>query len=201
MNKNKHITIGEFHARDLFDDWKNLVSTSTESIDIFTPYLDETIIDLLDGIASDIQISIITCLEGDNLFQRGYQLNVLKELIEKGHSVNNLEGLHAKIIVIDSDKVSLGSQNFTRRGRRNKEAGMSSQMSFAHSELLIILEKWKIQSKEISKEMLVELISYIEKNEEEISALKKTFDRDIESILAKFEKNNALIPKIIIKLS
>lgn len=184
--------IDEFHARDLFEDWKNLISSATKTIDIFTPYLDDTIIELLDGVVNDLQISIITCLDGDSLFQRGYQLSALKKLIENAYAVRNLDGLHAKVIVIDGTKISLGSQNFTKRGRRNKEAGMASETSFANSEFLKILGHWKVQSKEISKELVIELIEFIEKKEEDILQLKKVFDDEIESIFSKYQEQNFL---------
>ena len=130
MKKNNSISTTDFHASDLFEKWKNLVGKAEYSIEIFTPYLDYTINALLANIPERIIVTIITALEGDNLFQRGYQLKSLKEAINNGILVKNLNGLHAKILVVDNDFISLGSQNFTNRGRKNKEAGMISEASF-----------------------------------------------------------------------
>ncbi len=192
LKKNPNISTNDFRAHDLFDDWKDLVGSASQSINIFTPYLDDTIIDILEVAGSEIHITIFTCLDGDNLFQRGYQINTLKQLITKGYSVKNLEGLHAKIIVIDQTKVSLGSQNFTKRGRKNKEAGMSSKASFANTEFIDTLEQWKILSKDVSLDMIFDLIEYLEKKEAEILALKKVFDKGIESIISKYQAQDYL---------
>lgn len=190
MNNYQNISKNDFRAKDLFNEWIDLVGSAADTINVFTPYLDDTIIEILGATSDDIHITVITCLDGDNLFQRGYQLNTLKELITNGILVKNLEGLHAKVIVVDQSKISLGSQNFTKRGRRNKEAGMTSNASFANTELMETLKQWENISKDVSLEMIIDLIKYLEKKEPEISALKKEFDIEIESILSKYQEQD-----------
>ncbi|RAJ11761.1 phospholipase D-like domain-containing protein [Olleya aquimaris] len=184
MNKNNFISTNDFHATDLFEKWKKLITKAEKSILIFTPYLDFTINILIKNSTKQIPITIITSLEGDSLFQRGYQLNALKEAIGNGILVKNLIGLHAKILVIDNSYISLGSQNFTNRGRKNKEAGMISETSFVDSKIISTLKNWEEESKSVSLELLEELILFLSKNEEPISKIKKKFDRNIEKIIS-----------------
>ncbi len=188
MKKNNSISTTDFHASDLFEKWKNLVGKAEYSIEIFTPYLDYTINALLANIPERIIVTIITALEGDNLFQRGYQLKSLKEAINNGILVKNLNGLHAKILVVDNDFISLGSQNFTNRGRKNKEAGMISEASFKDSKLIATLNDWNKESKNISSDLVEELLIYLEEKEDEISKIKKKFDQSIEKIISNFNQ-------------
>jgi hypothetical protein len=188
LKKNKAISTTDFHASDLFGKWKNLVEKAEYSIEIFTPYLDYTINTLLESIPERISVTIITTLEGDTLFQRGYQLKSLKEAINNGIVVKNLNGLHAKILVVDNEFISLGSQNFTNRGRKNKEAGMISEASFKDSKLIATLNDWNEESKSIRPDLVEELLTYLEENEEEISKIKKKFDQSIEKIITDFNQ-------------
>lgn len=188
MKNNKSISTTDFHASDLFEKWKSLVKGAEYSIELFTPYLDYTINTLLEDIPERISVTIITALEGDSLFQRGYQLKSLKDAINNGIAVKNLNGLHAKILVVDNAFISLGSQNFTNRGRKNKEAGMISEASFKDSKLIATLNDWIEESKNVSVELIDELLIYIEENEEEISKIKKKFDQNIEKIISDFNQ-------------
>jgi hypothetical protein len=188
LKKNKYISTTDFHASDLFVKWKNLVKKAEYSIEVYTPYLDYTINTLLENIPERINVTIITALEGDSLFQRGYQLKSLKEAINNGIVVKNLNGLHAKILVVDNEFISLGSQNFTNRGRKNKEAGMISEASFKDSKLIATLKDWNEESNNISLDLLEELLVYLEENEEQIFKIKKKFDQSIEKIISDFNQ-------------
>lgn len=165
-----------------------MIDKAEKSIQIFTPYLDFTINKLIENAEDHINVTIITALEGDSLFQRGYQLNALQKAITNGVTVKNLIGLHAKVLLIDNQFVSLGSQNFTNRGRKNKEAGIVSQASFEGSELLSTLKIWESESIDVNLELLEELSSFLDKNEEAVSKIKKKFDRNVEKIISDFNQ-------------
>ena len=184
MNQNHFISTNDFHATDLFEKWKKLIAKAEKSIIIFTPYLDFTINILIKNSTKQIPITIITSLEGDSLFQRGYQIRALKEVIKNGVLVKNLMGLHAKILLIDNSYISLGSQNFTNRGRKNKEAGMISETSFVGSKIISTLKNWEEESKSVSLELLEELILFLSKNEEPLYKVKNKFDRSVEKIIS-----------------
>jgi hypothetical protein len=188
LDKNKLISINDFHASDLFEKWNNLILKAEKSILIFTPYLDSTINKLIEKSAKQVEVTIITALEGDSLFQQGYQLSALNEAIGNGAVVKNLIGLHAKILLVDNSFISLGSQNFTSRGRKNKEAGMISETSFVGSNIISTLKNWEEESKSVSIDLLAELALYLEENEEPISKIKKKFDRNIEKIISDFNQ-------------
>jgi hypothetical protein len=188
VKNNNLLSPKEFHASDLFNKWKTMINKADTSIQIFTPYLDNTIIQLINDAGTKVNITIITCLDGESLFQRGYQLNALKEAIHCGVLIKNLVGLHAKVLLIDNKYISLGSQNFTKRGRLNKEAGMISDISFQGSELLSTLRMWVEESKFVSLDLLNKLSNFLDENEDEITALKNKFDNNIEKIISEFNQ-------------
>lgn len=163
-----------------------MIENATYSVDIFTPYLDFTINKLIQSVSANIEVTIITSLEGDTLFQKDYQINALIEAMNNGVVVKNLKGLHAKILMVDKKNISLGSQNFTNRGRKNKEAGFISIASFENSDFLISLESWIEESTNISLELLENLKRFINDNEEEISDVKERFNKGVEEILSDF---------------
>ena len=161
----------------------NMIKQAEKSIWIFTPYLDFTINKLLRNSKDEIEIVIITSLDGDSLFQRGYQLEALKELITHGIVVRNLRGLHAKVLLVDDDLISLGSQNFTSRGRKNKEVGFQSNVSFFGSDILKILKDWYSKSQFVNAELIDSLLQYVKDNQDELSSIKTKFEEDVKAII------------------
>lgn len=99
MKNNNLLSPKEFHACDLINKWKEMIDKACLSIQIFTPYLDNTIIESINETGNNVKITIITCLDGESLFQRAYQLNSLKEEINYAVLIKNLAGLHAKVDV------------------------------------------------------------------------------------------------------
>lgn len=190
LNKENQIQTKHFYCNDLYRQWKALINKSQSSVKIFTPYLDSTINKLLEKVSSHIEITIITSLESDNLFERGYQLMALKDAINNKCRVLNLEGLHAKILLVDNEYISLGSQNFTKRGRKNREAGFISEATFKESQFLESLQDWENQSTSIDLDLINSLLDYLEENYEDIKNLKRKFDRDINQIFEDFQNKN-----------
>lgn len=193
---NYSLSLKNFYPTDLFYKWKKLIEKADKSVRIFTPYLDSTVNKLLKSVSNKVEIDIITSLEGHNLFQKDYQINALIEALNNGVAIHNLEGLHAKILIIDHKYISLGSQNFTNRGRKNKEAGFISNATFEGTNFLNVLEEWFYESKNVSIELLESLKEHVDENEDEILALKDKFENEIDEILTnyyrKIEKNNSV---------
>jgi phosphatidylserine/phosphatidylglycerophosphate/cardiolipin synthase-like enzyme len=114
-----------FLAKDVFSTWKKVVAGSQHSITIFTPYFDSTIGTLLKSctLPKD-RVKIITVFDPETLLRLIQQLKASQSLIEADFKLFHLPELHAKILVSDQSKVVLGSQNFTRRGRKKKMPGI-----------------------------------------------------------------------------
>lgn len=186
MSTTKSLSLKDFKPSDLFKKWKVMIENADNSIKIFTPYLDSTVNKLIKSVSKDVEIQIITSLESDNLFQKEYQIDALIEAMNDSVTIKNLEGLHAKVLMVDYKNISLGSQNFTKRGRKNKEAGFISDTSFEGAYFIKVLEEWISESRDVSIELLENLKEFVSENEEEISTIKNRFDNGIEEILTNF---------------
>lgn len=149
-----------FLAKDVFFAWKKVIADSQHSITIFTPYFDSTIGTLLKSctLPKD-RVKIITVFDPETLLRLIQQLKAAKSLIEDDFKLSHLPELHAKILVSDQSKVVLGSQNFTRRGRRNKEASIISPIALDGSRFMVQIQKWQAEATEIRIELIEELLA------------------------------------------
>ena len=138
------IKIENFYAKDIYPIWKKHISKAEKSITVFSPYVDRAVNSLLRPIKTNISKTIITRVDGTSFFEKNHHLNTLKRSIESGTTVKHLDELHAKILLIDDKYICLGSQNFTSRGRENKEASFASTQSFKGSDILDTILIWKM---------------------------------------------------------
>ena len=174
-----------FLAKDVFATWKKLVASSQHSITIFTPYFDSTIRTLLKSctLPKD-RVKIITVFDPETLLHLIQQLKASKSLIEDDFKLWHLPGLHAKILISDQSKVVLGSQNFTRRGRRNKEASVVSPISLEGSRFMAQIQKWQAEATDIRIDLIEELLECLKPLEKPVhEIIKKASNLVAEKIL------------------
>ena len=111
-----------FLARDAYRTWKRSVQAAEKSVRVFTPYLDGMLVRLLGNAElSSEAISVVTDLSPTSgaLDYRG-QLLGIRALLTKGIGVWSLPRLHAKVLVCDDTRVTVGSQNFTSYARSSR---------------------------------------------------------------------------------
>lgn len=155
---------------DAYPNWKQYILRASESVKIYTPYADDLLNNLISIAKSDkrIDISIITKVDGDSLFETGVQFQALKRAIQNGCRIYHLDNLHAKLLVVDNRIVSAGSQNFTYRGRKNKEITVISETVWKNTNYIAILSKWEDESVEINESFLDSLIKIQDDFKEDI---------------------------------
>lgn len=186
------ITPDDFFADDIYPKWNDMIKMSINSIKIFTPYLDKSIINLLDNRPQNIEVKIITRIDGETIFEKAYQLNAIKSLIAMGYEVKNCELLHAKVLLVDDEILSVGSQNFTFQGRKNKEASYISKKSFISSKFIEDLNNWEHQAKIIDSNLINELLEYLIEFEPEILNIREKVSKGIDNIIINYEEINNL---------
>ena len=135
-----------------------------DKIIILSPYLTSK---TAEGILRDSQFAeceIYTIFSVQNFISGASSLKTLKCLHERGCKLYHLPRLHAKIIISPGRFATIGSQNLTRNGVKNKEA---SVITFDNNEVKKIedlLNKWIYQRRYITFEMIQQLeekITYI----------------------------------------
>ncbi|MCX6602519.1 MAG: phospholipase D-like domain-containing protein, partial [Acidobacteria bacterium] len=74
------------------------------------------------------------------------QLHALRHLIEDGVEVRSLQRLHAKVLLVDDSRATVGSQNFTRYARSSKETTALPDRDLAGSVFVETLIEWREQA-------------------------------------------------------
>lgn len=112
--------------------WKNelldLVSNSTKSIKITSPFVKENICnELLSKKQIQTKFELITSFKLPNFHSGSLDLSALDSIIEANGTVKNFSKLHSKIYLFDDKKVIITSGNLTNGGLiNNYEYGIYS---------------------------------------------------------------------------
>ncbi len=157
--ENKHSAQSEksIYLRNVARRWKSELETD-KKVYILSPYItSKTAENVLENTISNY-CEIYTLLDFETFLNGGSSIKTLKNLINKGIKVYSIQNLHAKIILISDKFVSIGSQNLTNQGTRNKEATFTSTdekiVNFVERE---IKKNWLNNCKEITLEMLEDI--------------------------------------------
>lgn len=122
---------------------------------VLSPYFtSETAESVLENVEN---CEIYTVFNVENFVSGASSIQTLKKLIHKGFSVYFIPQLHAKIILVVDSFVSIGSQNLTNQGTRNKEATFTSTSLSVVKFIEDELQNWFAERKEVSLELLEDL--------------------------------------------
>lgn len=167
-------------ARNIYADWKKSVKESKSAIRVITPYFDRSLIDLVKtSISENKTVQVLTDVDTPNWIEALVQLKAAIKLIKMGVEVRSLEGLHAKVLLIDGEIKTVGSQNFTRRGKINSEVSML--LSGGDTKAEIILEEWWEAGREVIKEDLENILSELEPQMQKLQRLVESLQRGLEA--------------------
>lgn len=178
-----------FAAHDVYAKWKRLVAAAQDSITIYTPFFDQLLPSLMKANKHvDLDnINIVTDFSPESLLELPHQLLTIKKILSDGISVLTLPGLHAKILLIDDKYVSVGSQNFTCRGRRNKEASVLPSVSLEGSRFTATLIEWRKQAANIDEDFVDLLLSKLRHRLKKHGELHKKFQKEFDEIQETYE--------------
>lgn len=146
------------------DDWLR-VAKSTESTDelfVSTPYVTGDVLDSVFDNSSSEKRFLLTELKLQNVFTGSFDLGVLENLLSKDVKIFHLRGLHAKVLV-SSQGLVLGSQNFTVAGSMNSELSVATSDKKVISDTLKWITKKIADASPITDPVLRVFQNYIEK--------------------------------------
>lgn len=172
-------------AGNIFQRWRKLIQSANKSITIFSPYIDELIIELLQFTPDCIkpkQITVITNIDAQNIIPYKNSLRTLLSLMDEKINVKQLNDLHAKILLIDDSFVSLGSQNFTKRGRRNKEASIKLSETISDTDFLKKLHEWIDISESIDRGLIKKLLKLLPEYFDDYTNLIKNANKEFSKL-------------------
>ena len=135
-------------AADAYRRWSSLAATAEKSLTVFSPYLDPLVRTLIgrSGLAPDSVIVVTDLSPASGAGDYPAQLHALRHLIEDGVEVRSLQRLHAKVLLVDDSRATVGSQNFTRYARSSKETTALPDRDLAGSVFVETLIEWREQA-------------------------------------------------------
>lgn len=177
-----------FAAKDVYEDWKRLVSGASTSVVMFSPYLDRLVPQLLRHTSlPSSAITVVTDLSPQEASGYLGQLRALLRLLELGVQVRTLPRLHAKVLLVDDKFVTSGSQNFTSYARRSKEVTALPDGSLEKSRFLDRLRDWLRASEPVDAEIIERLLKGVRQAakaaSEAESALQLTIAQTVSEVL------------------
>lgn len=114
----------EIYIRNIARRWKLKLAISPAKKYIFSPYITSGTAESVLSITVGEKCEIHTLFSADVFASKASSLKTLKKLLASGHSLFFLPNLHAKIVLVPGFFATIGSQNLTTNGTRNKEASV-----------------------------------------------------------------------------
>jgi hypothetical protein len=179
----------EMRASDAYSHWLKLVEAARETICVFSPYFDHTLVRLLSRapISAD-SIHVVTDLRPSvGTLDSRAQLRAIENLIKAGYHVRTLSPLHAKVLWVDENRITAGSQNFTSFGRKSREVTATPADFVNNSRLLRKLRAWLELSMEVDLETVRQLLSAIEDSALRLKRARLDIDSKVLETLAGME--------------
>jgi phosphatidylserine/phosphatidylglycerophosphate/cardiolipin synthase-like enzyme len=106
---------------------------------------------------------IYTTFSAETFASGGSSIGTLRALTVASFVIYELDGLHAKIILVSGHSVSIGSQNLTRGGTVNKEATVFLTEPAEVARVEKALAPWIASRKLITPEMIADMESRLPK--------------------------------------
>lgn len=197
---------GEFLAADVYPIWRRRVKAAASSIRIYAPYLDRLAVDLLGHTHLDADhLAVVTDLSpaSGTLDYRG-QLLAIKRLLDAGVDVRSLPRLHAKVLLVDGETTTVGSQNFTSYARRSRETTHVSTLDLRESTFVATLQHWYSEAERVDPVLVARLLDELDepfkRAKEAITALVGAYE-DVEAthreerrqaVIRRFERDLAI---------
>lgn len=135
--------------------WKLKGGKATKPIVLLSPYLTGPFAQKI--LSASGKGRVYTLFDAELFASRASSLSVLKQLIEAGHQLFHLDGLHAKVVIEPNAFATFGSQNVTSRGVRNLELSALYTDMATVSQVHRKIEPWLKKAYPITIEMIADM--------------------------------------------
>jgi hypothetical protein len=159
-----------FYFRSIVRRWQSEIAASKAQVSIFSPYLTSNTADIVLAGAAPDRCKVFTRFEAEDFASGASSLFTLRRLCERGFVVYSVPSLHAKVVIVAGKFASIGSQNLTSGGTRNREASVV----FTEPQEVARIEKFANSLLDGKRRITLEMISDIE---EGLRTIQKDFER------------------------
>jgi len=179
-----------YYLRNISRRWHTEIKkVDNGKVIILSPYLtSETAEAILRG-SKFAECEIYTIFSVQNFVSGASSLKTLKCLYERGCKLYHLPRLHAKIVMSPGRFATIGSQNLTRNGVKNKEASVIIFDKEEVKKIEQLIERWIFERKSITSEMLEELDQHIKTLRKKFSLINRELKKEINDLEIDLWKN------------
>lgn len=161
----------DFYLRSVHKRWQRVLSNSQARAIICSPYLTPKIALSVIQASSPDRCEIYTRFSLEDFASGASSLNVIASFIERGYRVFEIQALHAKVLLASGEFVSIGSQNLTARGVRNREATYCSEDPVEVAQVEEMLGPWIDDATPITVDMIEDALRLLGPIEKEFRKL------------------------------
>jgi hypothetical protein len=181
---------GAFLAQDVYRHWEKRLAEAKTTVTVFTPFFDNVLLRVLasNPAMSANKITLVTDFVPEHLLRSPAQLHTIKRAMGLGISVRSLARLHAKILLVDDAYAIVGSQNFTRAGRKNREASVAPQITWPLHRFIKTLQAWRLEATPIDEALVDALLTTLEPRLREQKRLLKDTADEFEATVAAYNR-------------
>ena len=146
---------------NICDEWKKNILSSKQRIIFLSPYVTSNIAEEILINAQHRNITLYTLFKSENFINMSSSLDTIKKLKNNGVNIFHIDNLHAKILIKDNEFITIGSQNLTDRGLKNREINITSQNESVALEVYEQIKNWLNDSVHISDTMINDMMDFI----------------------------------------
>ena len=160
--------------RDASQAWLSVAELPNRDNEVFilSPYVTGDIIEEITRASIGKTIHLITAFNSNSVVSKSLDLSVLQQLLKRGVKIYSHPSLHAKIL-INGNQAVIGSQNFTKGGKFNKEASLQLSLSSSErDELNEFINEILSEAKYITKKDIDDFFTVSQIYSEKLSDLK-----------------------------
>ena len=192
------------HCRNIQPVWEGAFVQIHGKVYVFSPYITSPLAENVLRSSTPSLIEIHTRFEIEAFAARASSLTTLKQLVCAGYQLFEVPRLHAKIVSQPSVFATIGSQNLTQNGTRNREATVELRDSRIMNDLQRQTARWIKVRKPITLERIEAAESLIVPLEREFQRVLRAcrradrrtilleYQRELNRRLAKFDDGNGV---------
>ncbi len=146
--------MSEIYLRSIDRRWKKELEKISGKVTILSPYLTSSTAEAIITKVPSANCEVYTLFSVENFASGASSIKTLRNLFDAGYALFHLPRLHAKVVLVSDRLATIGSQNLTANGIRNREASLLINSQDEVRKIEEDLEPWLVERQTISAEMV-----------------------------------------------
>ena len=146
----------EIACKNVAPVWLRSVPKCAGLVRVFSPYITSPLVVESLAVADRKRAEVYTRFDLEAFAAGASSIQALEAILKAGHPLFDVPFLHAKVVIADGVVATVGSQNLTARGTKNREASVVVTDSSEIAALRANTEQWIADASPITAEMIAD---------------------------------------------